>query len=100
MKIEERSLVDLPGETLAYNFLRCVLAAREFGLKRDYICLLNSRGVLPVPVHEVFKDGFSSEGVYYGFVPFMALDEALAKKLKERDEKVFVISKQHEKGDV
>lgn len=74
--------------SLASKFVECLMSSKEINSKYLYICLLTTRGMVNVRVDAVYPDGYMSEGIYYPFSPFKAVDKVDYESIIEMENKL------------
>lgn len=55
----------------------------DIKLDSDFIVLVNPKGSFAIPVSEVLRDGFISEGIVYTFLPFVPVDTTTLVELEK-----------------
>jgi hypothetical protein len=66
-----------------------VESQNKYGFSQLYTLIMTERNVLiPLPIKEVYKDGFLSGTTYYGMLPFVKITDETAKNILELEKAI------------
>lgn len=83
---------------LMEKMIECVNSVPlEIDLTYNYICIQTVKGNMNVRVDKVFIDGYESEGVYYPFTPFRAVDPVDYEMMVKNEKRILALVEKQRK---